>query len=187
MNKYLIVLLVSFLFLSCKKTEIMYFENGKISSKCEFRGKKRDGKSIWYHENGKMQSEFNYKNGVLNGISRSFSIAGKLERVSHYVNGLQEGILLEYNESGVLQSETHYKKGQKDGNCKLYYPLEGRIKMEGNFSNGLYDGKWTIYDVYGRTIGEGNFKHGNGYIIDYKTNNTDSNRHEYKKNELIRN
>ncbi len=43
---------------------ILYFSNGKVYKKCNFKNGKINGKMIEYYENGKIQSIMNYRNGV---------------------------------------------------------------------------------------------------------------------------
>ena len=36
--------------------------------------------------------------------------------------------------------------------------------MIGNYNNGLFQGKWIYYDVYGNIVGAGNYDHGTGVL-----------------------
>jgi antitoxin component YwqK of YwqJK toxin-antitoxin module len=60
----------------------------------------------------------------------------------------------------------NYKNGILNGTYKFYWE-NGELKVNGEYSNGLYKGKWNYFDYTGIKIGEGHFNNGNGIQIEY--------------------
>ena len=57
--------------------------------------------------------------------------------------------------------EEFYKNDTLDGLFLQWYD-DGLPKVEGQYIDGLFDGKWVYYDVYGKVVGVGNFTNGTG-------------------------
>ena len=54
------------------------------------------------------------------------------------------------------------KDGKKHGKVQVFYKNNNKLRYEGNYNNGLMDGKWTYYWENGNKKVEGLFKNGNG-------------------------
>ena len=87
---------------------LVYYDNGQIAEKQNYKLGTLDGVSTWYSENNIVLKEFNYVNGDLNGSSKY------------------------YNPKGELITEGLYKKGKKDGIWKFYE--NGKLIEEKDFT-----------------------------------------------------
>ena len=141
------------------------------------------GRYIVYDSNKKAK-EYNsadikvFEGEYLNGLRNGKGIEYKSNRIifeGEYLNGQRNGIGKEYNYSGKLLFEGEYKYGRK-WNGKFYngndiYELKdgkGNIKenrdyyitYEGEYKNGLRDGKGKEYFYENKFIFEGEYKYG---------------------------
>ncbi len=164
MNKALLFILISLLFIACKKVEKAYYENGKIQQVINFKNDVKDGPSTWYYENGSKESEFNYSNGVLEGVSQRWNLDGKLLFEDNYKGVLKNGISKVFDENGKLVSISTYQNDKLHGKFEEYYVENNAIKVQGNYKYGNFDSIWNYFDPYGRQIGEGTFSGGKGKI-----------------------
>jgi hypothetical protein len=62
---------------------------------------------------------------------------------------------------GRLVSEMHYTDSLPNGPYREFYP-NGKVKTEGQYVKGSFDGTWLYYDDEGLIIGKGTFRMGNG-------------------------
>lgn len=156
-----------------KKTEYNYF-NGKL------HGIYRE-----YDINGKILSEKRYVNGEVYvpreedeiklkaEIKKSYFPDGKLQYEGAFIDNIPVGIHKEYNQDGKLITAKEYtgdgellgeglfdEKGQRTGFWKLYDQYFNYYFGEGNYVNGLKDGKWIFYYPDGKTELEGYYNSG---------------------------
>ena len=75
-----------------------------------------------------------------------------------------------------------YHNDTLNGPYKSYHP-SGRIKIDGQYSNGLFDGKWTYFDQFGRIVGEGDFNKGSGSQTAFFSNGKKKQVIHYKNNQ----
>jgi len=87
---------------------LVYFKNGILAEKSNYKSGQIDGESLWYSEVGVVIKQLNYRLGELHGLAK------------HYTN------------SGVLIAEGNYRNNKKHGVWK-YYQNEKLIK-EKNFT-----------------------------------------------------
>ena len=67
----------------------------------------------------------------------------------------------EYYRNGQLKGKLPEKiKGKYNGLARYYYE-DGRVRSEGQFSNGLWSGEWKNYDEQGHLISIDDFGEGN--------------------------
>lgn len=85
-----------------------------------------------YYENGQVAEKQNYKEGKLNGVSVWYSEKNVVLKEFIYVNGELHGISKYYNPKGELLVEGYYKRGKKDGIWKYYE--DGKITNEKDFT-----------------------------------------------------
>ncbi|GAA4303152.1 toxin-antitoxin system YwqK family antitoxin [Aestuariibaculum suncheonense] len=90
-----------------------------------------EGERVVYYENGVMAEKQNYKAGVLDGEALSYSESNKLINRSHYVNGVMDGKYVVYALDGTAEVEGQFKQGQKSGIWKYYE--NGNLKEQKNF------------------------------------------------------
>ena len=148
-----------------------YYSDGKIKSKGDYRADKRIGKWIYYYENGNIEQEGIFKRGVPDGLWKWYFESGKLKREEFYRMGYEEGESFEYDEEGLLIASGSYIEGLKEGEWKYnfyfhtesgnykndykhglwrYYYENGKLYFEGNFVQGLFDGKHLYYHKNGK-------------------------------------
>lgn len=168
---YILSFLTIVLFSSCDdhRTEINYNESGKPNSELQYKGEQLHGESNYYYDNGNIQSTYTYKEGKLHGPSSSWFTNGNVESKSNYIEGMLSGISIKYYENGNIALKELYSNNELHGANRNYYP-NGKIKIESFYNMGLYDSTWTYFDVYGRVVGEAQFKLGNGKQVAYYPN-----------------
>lgn len=66
---------------------------------------------IWYFNNGKVKAELSYRYNKLEGISTFYYESGQIKAKENYKDGILEGLTKRYYETGALQSEEYYKRG----------------------------------------------------------------------------
>tara|TARA_R110002096_G_scaffold147031_2_gene306460 strand:- start:14388 stop:15095 length:708 start_codon:yes stop_codon:yes gene_type:complete len=91
-----------------------------------------NGERFVYYENGQIAEKQNYKEGKLDGISLWYSETGSVLKEFVYVNGELHGLSKFYNPKGMLLVEGNYKRGKKDGIWKYYE--NGKLKEEKDFT-----------------------------------------------------
>jgi antitoxin component YwqK of YwqJK toxin-antitoxin module len=72
----------------------------------------------------------------------------------HAINGLIDGALVEYvivNENRMLSGEFSYSNGVRSGSQTAYFPLQGKVWLEGTITEGKWDGLWKCYYLDGKT------------------------------------
>ncbi len=83
---------------------LVYYKNGQISQKENYKNGKLEGVSIWYSEDNIVIKEFNYSHGELNGASKIYDAKGQLITEGFYKNGQKDGVWKHY-ENGKLSEE----------------------------------------------------------------------------------
>ena len=156
----------------CKK----WYANGQLEWEGSFVNNLQVGKWISYFSMGGKSAEGTYdENGNLTGIYTEFDRQGKMTiQISGFNNGEKDGIQTFYFPDGKVQAKlviqkdifkhiecfdlagyTVYNADEKDGelNYKYFFP-EGLVKLEGTYKNGLKEGIWKFYNVYGKLTEE---------------------------------
>ena len=163
-----------------KGREYYSYEN-RLIFKGEYLNGERNGKGKEYNEYCEVNFEGEYLNGKRNGKGKQYN-GDKLIFDGVYLNGKElignkfhyDGHLLyqynnvkgygkEYYLFGDLLYEGEYLNGLKNGKGKEYY-LHGKIKFEGEYLN---DKKWEGkgYDTMNNVVYE--LKDGKGFIKEY--------------------
>lgn len=128
-----------------------YDENGKLLSLAQYRNDTlisiKELDSL-----GKIKAEYRYINKKLDGSARFFSDTIVTEEGPLYRNK-REGIWKEYTPKGKLRYQWTYRNDVLHGPYKSFYPNE-KVEIEGNYFNGLKDGKLLTFDEAGRLISE---------------------------------
>ena len=158
---------------------VYYYPTGEKKAE----GSYKDGKKIdewkYYHRNGKMEQNGRYQNNLPVGLWRWYFDDGTVLREEEYFRGLVEGPSVEYSESGEVVAEGEYIDGYKEGvwNYKIgdhieigpyvagerqgtwkhYYADTEQLQFQGDFIDGLPDGKHRFYWPNGRLRMEGKY------------------------------
>jgi len=90
-----------------------------------------DGDRFVYYANGVIAEKQQYKNGKLNGTSLYYSEENVLIKELNYENDELHGISKYYNEKGELITEGSYKRDKKNGIWKYYE--NGKLTDEKNY------------------------------------------------------
>ncbi|MBO5284893.1 MAG: toxin-antitoxin system YwqK family antitoxin [Alphaproteobacteria bacterium] len=122
----------------------LYYDDGQLRSKINFKDGKLDGVWEGYFRDGKLQITANFKDGEADGVWRGYSSNGQLEKEGSYKNDRLDGVEKKYYENGQLKWDGNYKNDKRDGAWKWYYE-NGQLKEEGNYINGGRDGVWKQY------------------------------------------
>jgi antitoxin component YwqK of YwqJK toxin-antitoxin module len=116
-----------------KKSEVEYgyMKNHKVKESV------MDGHSQSYsNKDYKLTEEGNYKNGKKEGVWKDYFPGGKMSAVvTNYKNGELDGVMQEFDRSGKIISETNYSKGLKNGKFTVYNS-DGKPVVQKVFSNG---------------------------------------------------
>ena len=152
-----------------------HYNNGKIEYEGEFINGKRNGKGKEYYESGVLKYEGEYLKGQRSGKGKEYYNKGELKFEGEYFyddiwdgKGYDKnkknvftinkgnGFIKEFNDDGILIYEGEYINGMRNGKGKQY-DKDGKIIYEGEFKDGKRHGKGKLFDEEGKIIYEGNF------------------------------
>lgn len=146
-------------------TSVTYYLNGKIKSEVNVTDGKDNGYSSSFYQNGKPESEGWMQDGQHQGEWLFYDENGKLTGRSYYLNNDLDGYRESYDPNGKknleekyhlgwLEKLTQYDTSEKvmavdtfpkcTGKYKIVYP-DGKLKAEGNYINGNFDGPFKLY------------------------------------------
>ena len=92
---------------------LVYYDNGNLAEKSNYKKGKLEGKSILYSEKGIKIKEFIYRDNVLDGLSKYYSNKDILIIEGKYRNGKKHGIW-KYFEKGKLKEEKDFTRRSKN-------------------------------------------------------------------------
>ncbi len=92
---------------------LVYYEDGTIAERSNYKDGKLEGKSVWYNENGIPAKEFIFIDDELSGLSKYFTNEGELLIEGVYRNGKKHGIW-KYYENGKLKEEKDFTRRSKN-------------------------------------------------------------------------
>lgn len=114
-----------------------YYPNGQLSSEGTMRDGKPDGYWKTYFENGEIKSEGNRKEFELDSVWTFYSDSGKVAVQINYLLGKKNGVRKTFYEDGIV--DENFVNDVKEGYTYYYY-LNGNLRKEVNFVNGLESG-----------------------------------------------
>ena len=176
-----------------------YNYKGLLEYDGEYLNGKKNGKGKEYIPVNTLIYEGEYLDGKRNGKGKEYHITGELIFEGEYLNGEKNGKGKEYHLNGKTLFEGEFKKGKrwngiqydektskqyelKDGKGFMQeYDYGGRqilikkeyLNFEGEFLNGIRNGKGKEYDYENRLIFEGEYLNGkrwNGEMYDRNHN-----------------
>lgn len=131
---------------------ILYWPDGKVRVKGEYRNGKKHGDWNWLWHNGNKYASGQYLKGKKAGVWLHFNPSSGDSLLLRYFNEKEElhGDYVEFN-AGLRKKEGSYKNGKKDGEWFLY-------KEDGSHFKRIYDnnensGIWVHYSADGDTMG----------------------------------
>ncbi|PLW94500.1 MAG: hypothetical protein C0592_02590 [Marinilabiliales bacterium] len=158
----------------------VYYSNGKIKAKGEYKNNQRTGKWLLYSSDGKGKLHISFnkygsttvkrvknpgKGGVLFGRGKVYfnymnydmtftddmPTGEKINGVVKFRRGVKHGEQTEYYENGDLRSTAHFKYGLYEGARKVYFH-GSRLKMESTYTDGKPDSVRNEYSYDGALI-----------------------------------
>lgn len=128
---------------------LIFDQDGKLSSKSNFRKGIADGQQFLYlHENGDLSATFTYKQGQLYGEYISYFKNGQIKSKANYKEGKREGEYIKYFFNGHIAQKYTFINGIIEGMYYEYYD-NGELRTKGNISNDLREGVWETYNMNG--------------------------------------
>ena len=125
---------------------LIYYENGQLADKQNYKDGLENGVFEYYHENGQLANKQNYKDGLENGVFEYYyENDGILDEIINYKDGKLDGFSTAYYENGQIKYSLHYKDGKPDGLSTGYYE-NGQIKYSLHNKDG--DATYIIGDYY---------------------------------------
>ena len=140
--------------------------NGKL---CDKDGKPFSGRIK--ETSGDYTNIYSYKSGELHGLNVSY-YKDNIKEIGHWKDGKQNGLFQLYTEEGILVDDAKFKEGERDGLTEQFYSDTGKLRVSGNYKNGVLDGEFKAYYPNGNLQGEVNYKNGemNGEFKEYHEN-----------------
>ena len=121
-----------------------YYYEDKLKFEGEYLNGKRHGKGKEYYDNGELIFEGEYLNGKRNGKGKEYYFDGELDFEDEYLNG-------NYYFKTLYEHDNEYKKGKVNINI---------LKFEGEYLNGVRNGKGKEYNKNGELLFEGEYLNG---------------------------
>lgn len=120
-----------------------YYPNGKLFETETVKGESRIGEFKRFYESGMLWMSFKYEeDGRLYSIFDFNNPIGRDADRGSFRDG--NGELKLYNSDGKLYSVTSYSNGLKDGKMTIY-EVDGSVRMTGYFNDGIETGTWKQY------------------------------------------
>lgn len=139
------------------------YHDGGEKLKFEGRIHNKNITDTWktYYESGRIKSSVNYKEGKIEGEAFFYYDNEKktTKAEAYFEEDQLTGNYFEFYENGAQKAKIQYSKGFADEEAWFYYP-NGKLKIEGNYKDGLKHGKWVYFDEKGKEIGKGKWKKG---------------------------
>lgn len=140
-----------------------YRSDSTLERSISYREDLKTGPERTYSIKGILQEEIPFENNIKSGTARYYYPTGELQKELSFVNNKEEGKGFEYDVDGRIITLLTYKngfiyaqekinryntEGKRTGIWQdLYVP--GRIKEEGNWTNGLRNGVFKFYNRKG--------------------------------------
>jgi antitoxin component YwqK of YwqJK toxin-antitoxin module len=159
-----------------------YHLNGALKAEGEYLNGKKIGPWIFYHTNGKLEQKGKYdKKGQPQGEWKWYYEDTRILREETYIDGLANGTMTEYSDDSIQKTITKgdlvdglkegpwffemtdyreagtYKADKREGPWKHMYTTNGKIRFEGNYTDGQPDGKHIYYYENGNIREEGKY------------------------------
>jgi antitoxin component YwqK of YwqJK toxin-antitoxin module len=139
--------------------KIYYDDSTTLKAEGRALNDKPDGLWRSYFPDGKIMCAVTYKDGMANGLAMFyFDDEKQITRVElTFEDDKIEGIYREFYENGNRKAMLNFNEGVPDGDAEFYYD-SGVIKIEGQYKDGLKQGKWKHYTETGELIDKEKWK-----------------------------
>jgi len=136
-------------------TWIYWHENGQKKSEGVFRNDLKQDKWTYWHDNGQKESEGLYIDDNEENKWEYWFESGEKLSEGKFLHGRKDGIWKYFYKKGQIKTVEEYK------DCKLNFITgyfdNGNFKFKGNCVKGQSDGEWIYWNVDGRLILKGNY------------------------------
>ncbi len=135
------------------------------STTIKAEGRLLDGKPVglWrsYFEDGKIMSAVTYTDGMANGIAMFyFDLDKQTTRVElTFEDDKIVDVYREFYENGNRKAMLKFERGLPDGDAEFYYD-SGVLKIEGQYKQGVKQGKWKHFTETGELVDKEKWKKG---------------------------
>lgn len=132
-----------------KEGEWKFFdrEGGWLREKYMYAAGEANGESTIYFANGKVSVKCEFKNDERHGYFKSFYNNGQMYQEGWYQSGKQEGEWIQYNYKGVIVAKNYYIQDELFGN-QYYYDAKGKL-WESSYLQDDWLRRTAYYDSLG--------------------------------------
>lgn len=156
-----------------------YYTTGELKAEGSYKDNLKIGTWVYYYIDGDVEQTGNYLRGMPDGLWTWNYPNGQTWREEEYVMGLEDGPSVEYSDSGSVIAKGeyidgyregewffevndhreigNYFEGERTGKWKYYYLNEEQLSFEGNFENGLENGRHIWYYPNGKVKRRGDY------------------------------
>ena len=92
--------------------KVVFYPNGQIAEKSNYKDGKLEGSSKWYSEKGVLIKDFLYENDELHGLSKYYDADGVLLAEGQYQKGRKHGIWNYYEDGKLKESKDHTRRSK---------------------------------------------------------------------------
>jgi len=92
--------------------KVIYYPNGKIAEKSNYKDGKLEGESKWYSEKGRLLKDFLYENDELHGMAKYYDADGIILAEGEYQRGRKHGIWKYYEAGKLKETKDHTRRSK---------------------------------------------------------------------------
>lgn len=162
-----------------------FHQGGQLHENCWYQNGIKHGVNQKFDFRGKPILEAHFNAGILEGLLHEWFPNGNLKTKAFYSEGLLEGVYLSWHDTGSVHEEKNFSKGCEEGGQRIYFIQQelgkgilakdltyahgkldgvqqsfyasGQPKALMHYSDGLLEGKKTIWDETGEIVEEAIF------------------------------
>ena len=135
-----------------------YYNTGEMRATGTYTNNQRSGRWNFYYRTGSIEQKGRFERGRYQGLWMWYYPNGNTWREESYFNGREDGVFVEYDRNGAILTKGDYISGEKDG--EWIYQV-GDHEERGTYVIGLREGIWKYYYNDGKVKYEGNYSQGN--------------------------
>ncbi|WP_241480659.1 toxin-antitoxin system YwqK family antitoxin [Psychroserpens mesophilus] len=92
--------------------KIVFYPNGNIAEKSNYKDGNLEGSSKWYSEKGLLLKDFLYENNELHGLSKYYDANGIILAEGQYQKGRKHGIWNYYEDGKLKETKDHTRRSK---------------------------------------------------------------------------
>lgn len=132
-----------------------FYPDGNLMCEGYYLDKRKDSLWVFYTRDGRVIKEENYEQGLLNGAAYLYDAQGGISERQHWFRGLRNGPWYVHDENGYQHYS--YKLNLTHGRYLAFYP-DSTLFIDGNYQEGVKQGKWSFYLPGGSLYKEDTYK-----------------------------